>query len=228
MNLKYIEGLGNQHQTEAHKGALPKGRNSPQRAPLGLYAEKFSATAFTAPRAQNYRSWFYRIQPSVVRVGFRPLEGINLQTAPFSSVPLYPDPLRWSPFEIGSAPKDFLDGLFTLAACGDAAAQQGAGIHLYCANKSMGTRYFQNSDGELLIVPQTGKLVIHTECGILEVEPGWIAVIPRGIAFRVDLPDGPARGYVCENYGMAFQLPELGPIGSDGLANPRDFEIPVA
>ncbi len=139
-----------------------------------------------------------------------------------------PNILRWDPLQISDEPADFVDGLATVAANGDARSQIGIGIHIYRANKSMDDRYFYNSDGELLVVPEQGVLRIHTECGILEVEPGEIAVVPRGIKFRVVIVDGLARGYVCENYGAKFTLPERGPIGSDGLANSRDFQAPVA
>lgn len=227
MKPKYMTGLGNHFATEAVTGALPVGRNSPQNPPLGLYPEKFSGTAFTAPRARNCRSWFYRIRPSVTTVGFEPLEQDRIETSPVDTV-TPPDPLRWSPFALPTAATDFIDGLFTVAACGDAHAQAGAAIHQYCANQSMQRRFFYDADGELMLVPQLGTLAVHTECGRLDVTPGSIAVIPRGLRFRVELPDGASRGWVCENYGSMFELPERGPIGSDGLANSRDFEVPEA
>ena len=224
----YMTGFGNEHATEAESGALPVGRNSPQQAPYGLYAEKHSGTAFTAPKARNFRSWFYRIRPSVTTVGFEAMENTRLLNAPVEGVATPPDPMRWHPFALPDEPTDFVDGLFTLAGCGDARAQIGAGVHIYCANRSMTDRYFYDCDGELLIVPQAGTLRIHTECGVLDAAPKTIAVIPRGLKFRVELTDGTARGYVCENYGALFELPERGPIGSDCLANSRDFEAPVA
>jgi homogentisate 1,2-dioxygenase len=92
----------------------------------------------------------------------------------------------------------------------------------------MTDRYFYNADGEMLLVPQLGRLRLVTELGILEVDNGEIALLPRGLRFRVELPDGPSRGYICENYGQLFRLPELGPLGANGLANSRDFEAPVA
>ncbi|NND59603.1 MAG: homogentisate 1,2-dioxygenase, partial [Gammaproteobacteria bacterium] len=205
----------------------PIGRNSPQKVPHGLYAEKFSGTAFTAPKARNFRTWFYRIRPSVTTVGFAPLEHPTVLTAPLDTV-VPPDPIRWDPLPVPDSETDFIDGLYTLAACGDAGAQTGAAIHLYCANRSMTERFFYSSDGEFMIVPELGALTIHTECGVLETPPGHIAVIPRGMRFRVELQDEQARGYVCENYGAMFELPERGPIGSDSLANSRDFEAPVA
>lgn len=223
-----MTGFGNEFETEAVSGALPKGRNSPQRAALGLYAEKFSATAFTAPRAENFRSWFYRIRPSVVHGEFKPIDGGLIRTGPIDEMPTTPNQLRWDPLPMSDEPADFVDGLTTIAANGDARAQIGIGIHIYRANRSMDDRFFYDSDGELLIVPEQGRLTLHTECGVLAVEPGEIGVMPRGIKFRVVLPDGVARGYVCENYGAKLGLPERGPIGSDGLANSRDFEVPVA
>ena len=224
----YMTGFGNEFATEAVSGALPEGMNSPQLAPLGLYAEKFSATAFTAPRATNFRSWFYRIRPSVLHGDFRAINGGLLRTAPTDEVAMTPNQLRWDPLPLNDEPADFVDGLATVAVNGDAAAQIGIGIHIYRANQSMQDRYFYNSDGELLIVPEQGSLAIHTECGVLGAAPGEIAVIPRGIKFRVALSDGAARGYICENYGAKLALPERGPIGSDGLANSRDFQAPVA
>ena len=223
-----MTGFGNEFETEAVSGALPIGRNSPQRAPLGLYAEKFSATAFTAPRAENFRSWFYRIRPSVLHGEFKAIDGGLIRTGPIDEVPTIPNQLRWDPLPMSDEPADFVDGLTTVAANGDARAQIGIGVHIYRANRSMEERFFYDSDGELLIVPEQGRLTLHTECGVLAVEPGEIGVMPRGVKFRVVLPDGVARGYVCENYGAKLGLPERGPIGSDGLANSRDFEAPVA
>ncbi|MFK7958657.1 MAG: homogentisate 1,2-dioxygenase [Lysobacterales bacterium] len=226
--LGYLTGFGNHHATEALPGALPKGCNSPQKVAMGLYAEKFSGSAFTAPKASNFRSWFYRIRPSVRHGGFRPINHPHLETGPLPAGQTPPDPLRWSPFDIPDQALDFVDGLYTLAACGDAHAQLGAGIHLYRANNSMSDRFFYNADGEMLIVPQAGSLRLHTEFGVLAVPPQFVGVVPRGVKFRVELPEGSSRGYVCENYGAPLELPERGPIGSDGLANSRDFEAPTA
>ncbi len=225
---RYMSGFGNQHATEAVPGALPAGRNSPQRAPLGLYAEQISGTAFTQPRAANRRSWVYRIRPSAKHPAFRPVDAGALRTAPFTDATPSPNRLRWDPIPLPSAPTDFVDGLFTVGGNGDARTQSGIGVHWYRANVSMRDRVFVNADGELLIVPETGRLLAHTEFGRLEVAPGEIAVIPRGVRFRVELPDEVARGYVCENYGTPFTLPERGPIGANGLANDRDFLTPTA
>ncbi|MFT4268254.1 MAG: homogentisate 1,2-dioxygenase [Xenophilus sp.] len=227
--LRYQSGFGNEHATEAVPGALPQGRNSPQRAPFDLYPELISGTAFTAPRHENRRSWLYRRQPSVVAGRYQPHAQPLWTTGGDRGTALAPEPMRWHPipFESG-AETDFVDGMRTLAANGDADAQCGVGSLVYLATKSMDRRAFVNADGELLVVPQQGRLVITTEMGVLDVRPGEIAVLPRGVAFKVAVPDGPSRGYVCENYGAQFRLPELGPIGSNGLANARDFLAPVA
>jgi homogentisate 1,2-dioxygenase len=227
MRLTYQNGFANEFGTEALEGALPQGRNSPQRCGYGLYAEQFSGTAFTAPRHSNRRSWLYRIRPAAVHGEFRRMEAGCL-TSRFDAVEPSPNQLRWSPLPIPQEPTDFVAGLRTVAGNGSPEQQSGCGIHWYVTNRSMTDRFFYNADGELLIVPQLGRLRLATELGLLEVEPQQIAVIPRGLRFRVELPDGPARGYVCENFGAPLRLPDLGPIGSNGLANPRDFETPVA
>jgi homogentisate 1,2-dioxygenase len=223
----YMPGFGNHFATEAAAGALPQGRNSPQRPPLGLYAEQLSGTAFTAPRTQNQRSWLYRIRPTANHPAYRPHPQGLLRGGPFDEVPPPPNRLRWSPPEIPAEPTDFIDGLLTLGGNGDAATTAGVAIHYYLANRSMERRVFYDADGELLIVPQQGRLRLFTELGVIELEPLEIALIPRGVRFRVEL-DGPARGYICENYGAPFRLPDLGPIGANGLANPRDFSTPEA
>jgi homogentisate 1,2-dioxygenase len=204
------------------------GQFSPQRCPYGLYAEKFSSTAFTVPRAGNRRTWFYRIRPSVLQEDFRRIDDGLVRGGPVTEIETPPNQLRWDPLPIPSAPVDFVQGLITMAANGSLATQQGIGIHVYAANRSMERRYFYDADGELLLVPQQGRIVVFTECGALAAAPGEIVLVPRGMKFRVDLPDGPSRGYVCENYGAPFVLPERGPVGSDGYANNRDFLAPVA
>jgi len=226
--LQYQSGFGNEFASEALPGVLPLGRNSPQKVACGLYAEQWSGTAFTAPRAHNRRSWLYRMRPAAVHGPFQPLAHPHLRSAPFDEVATPPNQLRWDPFPLPEAPTDFIDGLFTVAGNGDGAQQIGIGIHLYAANRSMHGRFFSNADGEMLLVPQQGALRLAAELGLLEVAPGEIAVLPRGLRFRVELPDGAARGYLCENYGALLRLPELGPIGANGLANPRDFLAPVA
>ena len=228
IELTYLSGFGNEHASEAVAGALPVGRNSPQRAPLGLYAEQISGTAFTQPRAVNRRSWVYRITPSAAHTRFSRIDDGLLRSAPFTETEPSPNRLRWDPIPFPDGPTDFVDGLYTIGGNGDTLSQAGIGIHWYRANASMLDRFFVDADGELLVVPQEGTLLAHTEFGRLRVAPGEIAVIPRGVRFRVDLPDGLARGYICENYGAALTLPERGPIGANGLANERDFLAPAA
>jgi homogentisate 1,2-dioxygenase len=226
--LRYQSGFGNEFATEAVAGALPVGQNAPQQAPHGLYAEQLSGSPFTAPRASNRRTWTYRIRPSVTHKPFAEHRAGLLRSGPFEEVPTPPNQLRWDPFPIPEAPTDFIDGLTTIAGSGDPAVQTGVAVHIYAANSSMRARYFYNADGELLLVPQQGRALISTELGVLDVAPGEICVVPRGIKFKVDLPGGPSRGYICESYGAPFRLPDLGAIGANGLANARDFLAPVA
>jgi len=228
LSFTYLRGFGNEHVSEAVAGALPAGRNSPQRAPLGLYAEQISGTAFTQPRAVNRRTWVYRILPSARHPPFGRIDNGRLRSAPFREVEPDPNRIRWDPPAIPSARTDFVDGLYTVGGNGDTLSHTGIGIHWYAANVSMTDRYFVDADGELLIVPESGGLLLHTELGPLHVVPGEFAVIPRGIRFRAELPDSTARGYICENYGASFTLPERGPIGANGLANERDFLAPAA
>ncbi len=225
--LNYQTGFGNEFASEAIAGTLPVGRNSPQRVAHRLYAEQLSGTAFTAPRHANRRSWLYRIQPGAVHGEFKLLapgafhNRFDEQAAP-------PNALRWAPRAMPTAPTDFIEAVWTMAGCGGAAGQSGIGIHRYAANRSMRDRYFYDADAELLIVPQAGRLLLATEFGRLLIEPQEIAVIPRGVRFAVELPDGSASGYLCENFGALLKLPDLGPIGANGLANARDFQTPVA
>ena len=207
-------GFGSYIVTEAVANALPVGRNSPQKAPFGLFAELLSGAAFTAPRSENRRTWVYRMRPTAAHAPFMPYSGaVHLRSGPFNEVPPSPNRLRWNPLPIPAMPTDFVDGLITYGGTGCPATQSGVGIHAYVANKSMQDRYFFNADGELLLVPQQGAIQIATELGILNASPGQIVIVPRGVRFRVELPDGQARGYVCENYGEPLRLPELGPIG---------------
>ncbi|MEO8043101.1 MAG: homogentisate 1,2-dioxygenase [Acidobacteriota bacterium] len=256
MILKYQTGFGNEFATEAVTGALPVGRNSPQKAPLGLYAEQFSGTAFTVPRAYSKRTWTYRIRPSVLHKPFRQIENKLFRSSPFDEIITTPNQLRWDPIAMPTAPTDFIDGITTIAGNGDSFSQTGIAVHIYACNTSMTDRFFYNADGEMLIVPEMGSLTIYTELGVIEVSPGEVCCLPRGLKFRVAIGDEggnpigregvgrqaqasenpkskiqnpkPARGYICENYGAQFRLPDLGPIGANGLANPRDFETPVA
>jgi homogentisate 1,2-dioxygenase len=228
--LRYQSGFGNEFATEAVEGALPVVQNAPQQSKLGLYTEQFSGTAFTAPRAVNRRTWTYRIRPSVTHKPFEPYEpGIPslLRSGPFTEAHTPPTQMRWDPVPIPETDTEFFDGLITLGGNGDPAMQTGVAIHMYAANASMRGRFFYNADGEMLLVPQEGALTLATELGVLRVAPGEIAVIPRGLKFRVEV-EGGVRGYICENYGSPFRLPELGPIGANGLANARHFLTPVA
>jgi homogentisate 1,2-dioxygenase len=224
--MEYQGGFGNELASEAVAGALPIGQNSPQKVPFGLYAEQLSGSAFTAPRGHNRRTWVYRLRPSAAHRAFERMHGGTLRSGPFEG-PATPNRLRWSPLPLPTEPTDFLAGLFTLGGNGSPAHGAGAAVHVYVANRSMDAAFF-NADGELLFVPQLGGLRIVTELGVLAIAPGEIAVVPRGVRLRIELLDGEARGYVGENYGAPFRLPELGPIGSNGLANPRDFLAPVA
>ncbi len=219
--LKYQQGFANDFATEALPGALPQHQNSPQRVAYGLYAEQLSGTPFTAPRHANRRSWLYRIRPAARHEPFEKLRDGDALTEGT------PSQLRWDPFPIPSNAVDFVDSVFTICGNGDASMHSGIRVHVYAANRSMKDRYFYDADGELLIVPQQGTLTMRTELGVMAVAPGEIGVIPRGVRFRADV-DGDVRGYICENFGQLFRLPDLGLIGANGLANARDFETPVA
>jgi homogentisate 1,2-dioxygenase len=229
-DFRYSSGFGNEFATEAVAGALPAGRNSPQQAPLGLYAEQLSGTAFTQPRGVNRRSWVYRILPSAKHPAFTRIDNKNLRGTPFDDLEPDPNRLRWDPLPLPPEreQQDFVDGLFTVGGNGDSRTRSGMGVHLYAANTSMRDRYFVDADGELLFVPELGTVILHTELGPLRVSPGEIAVVPRGIRFRVELAGTFARGYLCENFGAPLTLPERGPIGANGLANERDFLAPHA
>jgi len=224
---RYQSGFGNTFWSEAISGALPISRNSPQRPPHGLYAEVLSGTAFTAPRAENQSTWLYKLRPSAMHGPYRRIDQGLVRCGPFDEVETPPNRLRWNPLPLPTAATDFLEGLITVAGSGDAASQTGIAVHVYRANRSMGERYFWNADGELMFVPQQGALRLETELGRLDVKTGEIAVVPRGMKFKVEI-EAPVRGYLCENYGASFRLPELGPIGSQGLAQARDFQAPVA
>jgi homogentisate 1,2-dioxygenase len=217
----YQSGFHNEFATEAIAGALPEGQNSPQQVKFGLYAEQFSGSAFTVPRHLQRRSWLYRIRPSVMHEPFTQLAAPRV-CGSFHEQPISPNQLRWDALPIPTEPTDFVDGLTTIA------GNEGLAIHLYAANRSMDGRFFYDADGELLLVPERGGLVLATELGTLDVTPGEIAVLPRGLKFRVELLEADARGYICENFGQPFRLPDLGPIGANGLANPRDFLTPAA
>ena len=225
--IAYLTGFGGHFESEAVAGALPTGRNSPQRPAFGLYAEQLSGSAFTAPRHENRRSWLYRMRPTADHRPFVRYPGAPLFAPGPVDEPLAPNRLRWDPPGDLPADADFIDGMVTMMANRDPASLEGVAIHLYRATKSMERRIFANADGELLIIPQSGTLRLFTEMGGMELAPGWIGVIPRGVRFCVEV-DGEARGYIAENHGAMFRLPDLGPIGSNGLASVRDFETPVA
>ena len=228
---EYMSGFGNEFATEALADVLPKGRNSPQKVAQGLYAEQLSGTPFTAPRAANRRSWLYRIRPGARHTSpYREIDPGLIRSAPLAryegSLPI--GQRCWNAPKIPAEPLTFIAGLRTITTAGDIDIQTGLAMHIALVTRSMADEYFVNIDGELLVVAQHGRLRFRTELGVIEIEPEEICVIPRGVTFKVELIDGPARAYVCENYGRAFALPELGPIGANGLANPRDFLTPVA
>ncbi|MEM8631693.1 MAG: homogentisate 1,2-dioxygenase [Pseudomonadota bacterium] len=226
----YMPGFGNDFETEALPGALPQGQNSPQRCNYGLYAEQLSGTPFTAPRGQNERTWCYRIRPSVKHTGrFDKIDLPYFRTAPHVQDDVISlGQYRWDPVPHEDRPLTFLTGMRTMTTAGDVNTQVGMAAHIYLITASMTDDYFYSADSELLIVPQEGRLRFATEMGVIDLEPQEIAILPRGMVFRVDLLDGPARGFVCENYGAKFDLPSRGPIGANCLANPRDFKTPVA
>src|SRR5690348_3288542 len=227
MTSGYMTGFGGHFESEAVEGALPKGRNSPQRPPFGLYAEQLSGSSFTSPRHENRRSWLYRMRPTADHRPFGRYDGAPLFSSTAPNEPLAPNRLRWDPPKDLPDGTDFVDGIVTMLVNRPPEELEGVAVHLYRASKSMERRVFVDADGELLIIPQQGALRITTELGRMDVAPRSIAVVPRGVKFRVEL-DGESRGYVAENYGLPHRLPELGPIGSNGLANPHDFETPVA
>ena len=225
----YMSGFGNDFETEALTGALPQGQNSPQRCPYGLYAEQLSGTPFTAPRGKNERSWCYRIQPSVKHTGrFKKIEIPFWKSAPHILNDIINlGQYRWNPISTNTK-TNFINGMRTMTTAGDVNIQVGMAAHIYVATENMENEYFYSADSELLIVPQEGQLRFFTEMGIIDLEPQEIAIIPRGLLFKVEIIDGPARGFVCENYGAKFDLPNRGPIGANCLANPRDFKTPIA
>ncbi len=224
----YMSGFGAHHETEAVAGALPRGRNSPQRAPYGLYPEQVSGTAFTAPRHENRRSWLYRLRPTAQHGAYRPTGRGLLRSGPFDEAAPSPNRMRWDPLPWPERPTSFVEGLTTLVGNGGPAEGAGLAAHLYLATRPMVDEVFYDADGELLVLPQEGRLRLVTEMGVLHLSPGELGVVPRGLRFRAELPDGRARGYVAENYGALLRPPELGPIGANGLANLRDFLTPTA
>ncbi len=226
-DLPTLSGFGNYHQTEALAGTLPQGQNSPQQVAHGLYAEQLSGSAFTAPKETNFKSWQYRIRPSVIHGPFEPYHHPCYSVAK-PSIPTSPEQYRFAPLPFDGNSHDFVDGLVTYAHNGSAESQTGCDVLMYACNRSMQGRFFYNADGDFLIVPQEGRIECATEFGYLHVSPGEIVVIPRGIRFQINCLDDKARGYIAENYGEHFTLPGRGPIGANGLANERDFHAPVA
>ncbi len=224
----YQTGFGAHFSTEAVAHALPVGRNSPQKPAFGLYAEQLSGTAFTAPRHENRRSWLYRLRPSAAHPPYTRYHGAPDFAPGTDKAPLAPNRLRWSPLAMSAEPLDLIDSMTTMVASRPPADLEGVAVHLYRAGKDMDARAFVDADGEMLFIPQQGRLTLLTELGRIDLAPGQIALIPRGVRFRALLPDGEARGYVAENHGALFRLPELGPLGANGLASPRDFETPQA
>ncbi|MCP5083539.1 MAG: homogentisate 1,2-dioxygenase [Alphaproteobacteria bacterium] len=230
MSLSYMPGFGNDFETESLPGALPQGQNSPQKCAYGLYAEQLSGSPFTAPRGENERSWLYRIRPSVKHSGtFARMDLPFWKTAPClddHDMPIAQ--LRWGPVPMPGENTTFPTGVRTMTTAGDVNTQAGMSTHVYLINASMENEVFYNADAELLFVPELGGIMIFTELGKMDVTPGEVAIVPRGMKFKVELIDGSARGYLCENYGAKFTLPGRGPIGANCLANPRDFKTPVA
>lgn len=224
----YMPGFGNDFETEALPGALPQGQNSPQRINYGLYAEQLSGTAFTANPPE--RTWCYRIRPSVKHAGrFEKIDVPYWKSAPN----IVPDVIslgqyRWDPVPHSDQPLTWVTGMRTVTTAGDVHTQIGMASHIYLVTRSMQDEYFYSADSELLVVPQEGRLRFCTELGVIDVQPQEIAILPRGLVYRVEVLDGPARGFVCENYGEKFAMPGRGPIGANCLANPRDFKCPVA
>ena len=227
--LSYLTGFGGHFESEAIEGALPRTQNSPRRAPLGLYPEQINGTPFTAPRAKNRRIWVYRIRPTVIDAPWERVSARTDLSLEHLAEPVQPNLLGWRPLSLdGGGDHDFADGLRTICGAGDPSIGAGLAVHLFTATRSMWRRAFASHDGDLLLAPDTGALRLRTELGSLDVAPGQIAVVPRGIRFAVDLREAPARGYVFEPYGRSFELPERGVIGANGLADPRHFEHPAA
>ncbi|MCB9674440.1 MAG: homogentisate 1,2-dioxygenase [Alphaproteobacteria bacterium] len=226
-DLAYNAGLGNAFETEALPGALPRGQNSPRKVPYGLFTEQINGTGFTVHRAENQRTWMYRLRPQILDRAYRE-RPVGRFVADFSEAVQSPQVLRFRPRSMPATPTDFLAGLTTWAGAGGPSFRKGAAIHLYACNADMVDTAFCNIDGDLLLVPERGRLHVRTELGRLNVGPGEIVVLPRGIRFQVLLPDGAARGYVAELFDGHFQLPERGPVGANGLADARHFLFPVA
>ncbi len=224
----YMPGFGNDFETEALPAALPQGQNSPQKCNYGLYAEQLSGTAFTRPKPE--RTWCYRIRPSVKHTSrFRKIEVPHWKSAPHVLADVISlGQYRWDPIPMPQTGLNWITGMHTVTTAGDVNTQTGMASHVYLITESMVDEYFYSADSELLVVPQSGRLRFCTELGVIDLEPKEIAILPRGMVYRVEVLDGPCRGFVCENYGQTFELPNRGPIGANCMANPRDFKTPVA
>jgi len=225
-----LSGFGNEHESESQAGVLPTRGNSPQRPAGGLVTEQLSGTAFTAPRATNRRTWLYRRRPSVQHVRqLQPTTYPQFVTAPDPN-PAWLAQSRWNPDEPTAAAADtWLAGITTVVTNGNAHLHVGGAIHTYGFGASTELApVFVNTDAEMLFVPQLGRVELQTELGPLAVEPGHIGVVPRGIKVRVSTAAKLASGWLHENYGQAFTLPDPGITGPNTSALARDFVYPSA
>jgi homogentisate 1,2-dioxygenase len=227
----YMPGFGNDFETEALPGALPQGMNSPQKCNYGLYGEQLSGTAFTAPSHQNERTWCYRIRPSVKHTHrFQKIAVPHWKSAPLVD----PDIISLGSIPLGS---------------GGGALRTADLDHRHAHHDHGGRCEHPDRHGEPYVSGERSRCRMNissrptancwscrrkaglrfcTELGIIDLEPKEIAILPRGLVYRVEVLEGPARGFVCENYGQKFVLPGRGPIGANCMANPRDFKTPVA
>ena len=226
-DFEYLSGFGNALSSEAREGVLPPRQNTPRKVPFGLYAEQINGTGFTLERAHNQRVWLYRLRPQIVVSGWEKLPASQF-VGRFDEGSVSPELLRFAPQAWPETDVDFIGGLVTFAGAGDPCAKTGFAIHQYAASVDMVRRAAANLDGDLLVVPQEGALRVQTELGWLLVSPGEILILPRGIRFRVELPDGRARGFVGELFNGHYRLPERGLVGANGLADERHFRAPVA
>lgn len=220
-------GFGNTHHGEQLPGAVPRSQNSPRHVPYGLYAEQISGSGFVARRGENLRTWVYKVRPSSGHRLLEPLDHATFNTD-FADEPAAVNLAGYEPLLVPETPTDFVDGVHTFAGAGDPRTRRGAAIHLYVANRSMEHRAFCNADGDMLLVPELGAMTVQTELGVLDLAPGQIMLIPRGLLFAVHLHDDEARGFIGETYGKPFELPDRGPVGSNGMADERHFRAPTA
>ncbi|GLI78307.1 hypothetical protein PoHVEF18_006618 [Penicillium ochrochloron] len=228
--FKYLNGFNGYHQSEAAEGVIPLVINIPQKSKYGLHTERISGSSFTAPRKDSKQTWLYRLLPSTCHEDFSLLENhpFNLKNVLNSKYQYSPNRSTWAPAQIAKE-ADFLTGLQLIGGAGNPTMKEGLAYYAFTAGKSMpSNQAFYSADGDFLLAPQKGTLDIRTEMGYLRVRSNEICVVPRGIRFHVSLPAGPVRGFALELFEGHFELPELGPIGSTGLANIRDFEIPTA